>query len=392
MVRSWVLAVLEVRGYLRDRADLAFSLLLPIAIFALMYGAFGGQTSFNGTAYVVDEDNGAYSAAFTDRLGGLENLEVVSITAADADNRLERSDLLMVVYIPPGFSAKLAAGQPAELVFKQRGNGGTEGQIVASLARSVAGQISQEIQVKKQVSGALAGKNISQEQIDSAVAGFFEHERESPTVQVQDSVIGQEIDLPRQFLPGVITMFALFAVTLTGRALVEERRRGTLERLLSTQLSAGELFTGKFLANMARGFVQIFILLALAYAVFQMFTPLSFLESLLITLVYIAAVSTLGLIIGSLARSEDQATWIAVFFTMTMTMLGGTFFPIAEGSVLSMVSKISINTYANDAFKTIIAGGGSLAGVGFELAVLAGVAVVGLIVSRLIFKAAPGGR
>ena len=73
-----------------------------------------------------------------------------------------------------------------------------------------------------------------------------------------------------------MTMFVLFAVNLTAQALVDERRKGTLERLLATRLKPGELFTGKFLAYMARGFVQTLILLLLAYAVFRIFTPVYF--------------------------------------------------------------------------------------------------------------------
>jgi len=60
--------------------------------------------------------------------------------------------------------------------------------------------------------------------------------------------------------------------------------------------------------------------------------------------------------------------------------------------VLYTISRFSINTYANDAFKTIIAQEGSLADVGLELGVLAGVIVVGLGLSRILFKVMPGGK
>jgi ABC-2 type transport system permease protein len=133
-------------------------------------------------------------------------------------------------------------------------------------------------------------------------------------------------------------------------------------------------------------------LLVLAYIVFQLFTPLSFIEALVIALIFAAAASALGLVIASIARSEDAATWIASVFTMAMVMLGGTFFEMPEGSVLDTISKFSINTYANDAFRTVISQGGSLADVGLEMGVLAGVIVVGLVLSRILFKALPGGR
>jgi len=378
---------------LQDKADLAFSLLLPIVIFALMYFAFGGASLFHGTAHVVNEDEGgAYSTVLLDQLEAIEEVDVELLTAEDADQKLANSDLLMVIYIPEDFSQNLAAGEPAQLLFKQRGNGGDEGQIVASLVRGVAEQINLQFQVYNEVNLALAEYDVPQENINITVEQYLDQERQSPTVAVHEETIGSNPDPVNLFLPGVVTMFVLFAITISARAIVEERRKGTLERLLTTRLSVGELFFGKFLSNISRGFVQTLILLALAYIVFQIFTPLTFIECLVIALIFAAAASALGMVIAAVARSEDSATWIAVFFTMVMVMLGGTFFEIGKGSVLYTISQFSINTYANDAFKTLIAEGGSLGDLGLELGVLAGVAVVGLILSRILFKVMPGGK
>jgi len=393
MIKALLVAALAVRTYLQDKGELGFSLLLPVAIFALMYGAFGGQTMFHGTAHVVNEDQGGtYSTLLLEKLDELDTLDVKLLSASKADAMLDRSDLLMVLYIPQDFSERLASGEPAKLVFKQRGHGGSEGQIVASLIYGVAEEINQEFQVRSQVSNALAGRDIPPERIEATVEEFLDRERQNPVVGLGEQIVGSGVDPVDMFLPGVITMFVLFAVTLNARMLVEERRLGTLERLLTTRISVGQLFLGKFLTGIFRGFVQTLILLVLTYIVFQLFTPLSFVECLVIALIFSAAASSLGLIIGSAARTEDQATWIAVVFTMTMVMLGGTFFEITEGSVLHTISKASLNTYANDAFKTIIVRGGSLADLGLELGVLAGVAAVGLGLSRTLFKIMPGGR
>jgi len=393
MNRAFIVAIREVRTYLQDKADLAFSLLLPIAIFALMYGAFGGSSLFHGTAHIVNEDEGgSYSTVFLEQLEAIDVLDIELLAAEDADAKLDNSDLLMVVYIPEDFSANLAAGEPAQLLFNQRGNGGDEGQIVASIVRGGAEQMNQEFQAYNEVNNLLAEWAIPQERINIVTQKYLDEERESPVVSVSEETVGASSDPVNLFLPGIVTMFVLFAITLSARAIVEERRKGTLERLLTTRLSVGQLFVGKFLASVSRGFVQTLILLILAYIVFQLFTPLSFIECLVIALVFAAAASALGMVIAAIARSEDGATWIAVFFTMVMVMLGGTFFEISEGSVLYTISQFSINTYANSAFKTIIAEGGSLANLGLELGVLAGVAVVGLVLSRILFKVMPGGK
>jgi hypothetical protein len=75
-----------------------------------------------------------------------------------------------------------------------------------------------------------------------------------------------------------------------------------------------------------------------------------------------------------------------------MVMISGTFFPITEDSALYPVSRISINTHANTAFYRIIAEGGSLSSVTDEIIILAAVAIVGLGLSRIFFRALPGGK
>ena len=149
MKKALYITLKEVRSFLQDKGDLSFSLLLPILIFALMYGAFGGNLQFNGTAYIVNEDQGGkYSSLLMQSLDSYKGLTVQSLSAKEADRKLERSDIQMAVYIPPDFSDKLAVNQPAQITFKQRGNGGTEGQIVANLVRGAAEGIGQDLQVK----------------------------------------------------------------------------------------------------------------------------------------------------------------------------------------------------------------------------------------------------
>ena len=393
MVRVIIVALREIRAYLHDRGELAFSLLLPIAIFALMYGAFGDESMFHGTAHVVNEDpNGVYSTALIERLDDMDNLDVKLLSWSEANTELDRSNVLLVIYIPKGFSAQLSSGQQTKIAFRQRGNGGQEGQIVTSLVQAEAEEMSQEIQLERQVQRALVDNGIGREHIQTTVQKLLDRERKAPIVGVIEEKIGAGLDPVHEFLPGIITMFVLFAITLSARAIVEERKKGTLERLLTTRLGVSELFLGKFLASVSRGLLQTFILLVLAYCVFQIFTPLSFIRALIIALFFAAAGSSVGLVIASVVRSEDAATWIAVFFTMAMVMISGTFFPVAEDSALYTVSQLSINTHANNAFTAIISEGGSLGSVTWELSILALVTVVGLGLSHIFFRALLRGR
>ena len=393
MTKSLLITIKEIKDFFRDKGDLAFGILLPILIFALMYGVFGANINFNGTAYIVNEDNGGkYSAELLQKLGEYDGVTIKMLSASDAQTKLDRSAIQMAVFIPTGFSASLAAGQPTQLTFKQRGNGSTEGQIIASMIRGIADDISNELEVLNRVKADLSGSDIPALQIATVVQNYLNKEETTPLVAVKETTVGSRPDPVNQYLPGIMTMFVLFGVSLTAQSLVDERRKGTLERLIASRLKISELFFGKFLAYVSRGFIQTLILLLLSYAVFQIFTPLTFLEAMLIALVFATTCAAFGILIGSVCRTANQATWIAVFFTMAIVMLSGTFFPISEGSTLYTVSRFSINTYANDAFHTIITEGGSLADTGKDLLILICVTVVGLIVSRFLFRAVRGGK
>ncbi len=392
MKKALFVTLNEVKLFLQDKGDLAFSLLLPVLTFALMYGAFGGSTLFKATASIVNEDNGIYSQQLIQQVDDVDGISVKLVSAEDANSDLDRSDLLFAVFIPADFSSTLTAGGQAELVFKQRGNGGTAGQIMASIIRSVAEGINQEFQVRSQVKTALAGQGITDSSIALTVQNVLAQEKQQPTVAVAEEITGGNSNFLPRFLPGIVTMYVLFALSLMATTIVEERRRGTLERLLTTRLSTTELFFGKYLAAIARGLIQTVILMLLAWAVFQIFTPLSFLACLVVSIIFGAAASSLGMIIASISRTETAANLIAITVTMFMVMVGGTFFESAEGSVLAGIGKISINTYANQAYTAIISQGGSLGQTWSQLAILAGVAVVGLLISRLIFRAVPGGK
>ena len=115
MKRAWQITLNEVRLYLIDKGDLAFSLLLPILTFALMYGAFGGQTQFTASATIVNEDGGAYSQQIIEQIDAVDGITVNIVSAERADMLIDRSDVLTAFYIPAGFSDGLASGKPAEI-------------------------------------------------------------------------------------------------------------------------------------------------------------------------------------------------------------------------------------------------------------------------------------
>ena len=379
-------------SYLRNRGELAFSIALPIVLFALMYGAFGGEESFHATANVVDLDGGAHARSFIEQLDALDEITVKERTLQDADKALDRSAILMAVVIPAGFSATLDSGAAASLVFKQRGHGGQTGQIVASIVQAVSQEIGGDIQIRRLVNGALDDSGASTEQIATATDNVTARSLLNPPVRVEVRQLdGEQPNILDRMVPGMVVMFLMFAVTMSAQTLVEERRIGTLERLMTTRLGVNQLFAGKFISGMLRAMVQALVLLSLAFAVLRVGDAVDFTEMLLLSALVAAAVSAVSLVIGAFARTRDQATWAAVVFTMFMTVFGGTFFDVSAGP-LALLSKFTINGHAIDAMASVLSAGESLAQQGLQMAVMGAVTIVGLAAARALFKVTEGGR
>ena len=395
--RPFLVAFLEAKRYLADRGDLAFSIALPIALFALMYGVFSGDTQFSADANIVDEDGGPAARELIDRVDAVEGLSVRLRDRADADAALDRSAIFTAIVIPAGFSSGLAGGEPVALTLRQRGSGGQEGQIVASIVTEQARRLAGEYEVRAAVRGLAAGSGVPDAQVDEVVARWAEEVRRTPPVVVERATVGgaaasDKEALVERLMPGIIVMFLLFAVMVGSQSLVEERRIGTLERLMTTRLGVGQLFLGKYLAGLVRGVMQATVLLSLGFVALRVAGPGTYVQAIAFAAVVASAVSAIGLMLGSIARTQDQAVWTGVFFTMFMTVFGGTFFDVGDEGFLAVMSRFTLNRYAIDAFEEILSGTGSVAGQRLELAVFAGVTVVALIAARLLFRVSSAGR
>ena len=388
MLRPLFVAWVELKRFGADRGALAFSIALPIALFALMYGVFGRGASFSATANMVDLDGGPVAAKLLDRISAVDGLTVEMLTEAEADSALDRSRILTAVFIPTSFSMRLEAGEPASVLLKRRGSGGETGQIVSQIVQGAAQDIAAEFEVRELVRTQLDGTGVPETQIERTVRALMDEASKAPAVAVERRTVGEEEDPIDRLLPGVLTMFLMFAATMSAASIIVERRTGTLERLLTTRLSVNQLFLGKFLASVGRAMAQALILLSLAFAVLRVADAAAFAQVVVFSLLVASAVSSLGLLVAGLARTPEQATWGSVFLTMTMTVFSGTFVSVGETGLLAFLSKLTLNKYAIDGIHGIISGNAGLAGQGPEAAILGGIAVVGFIVARVAFRTA----
>ncbi len=129
-------------------------------------------------------------------------------------------------------------------------------------------------------------------------------------------------------VPGLIAVILTMTMILfTSAAIVREREQGNMEFLINTPIRPLELMIGKILPYIAIGLIQVAIILGLGHALFAVPLPSQWFSLWLVTLLFILASLTLGLLISTKAQTQLQAMQLTVFILLPSILLSGFMFP-----------------------------------------------------------------
>ena len=132
-------------------------------------------------------------------------------------------------------------------------------------------------------------------------------------------------------IPGLVAILLTFSGTLLATfSIVRERERGTFEQLMVTPVSTVAVVMGKLLPYLALGFVQLVLILTLMTTVFGVPIHGSLPLLLGLSLVYLFALLSMGLLISAWAQTQMEAIQIAQMFLLPSIMLSGYIFPLSS--------------------------------------------------------------
>ncbi|MFT4582556.1 MAG: ABC-2 type transport system permease protein [Gammaproteobacteria bacterium] len=131
------------------------------------------------------------------------------------------------------------------------------------------------------------------------------------------------------FLPGVIGVLIMqIALILTGISVVREREKRTLEQLLVTPMSKTSFVIGKLLPYVVISLIDFYFILIAGWVLFDLPMPSSHALLFILALIYVAVMISLGLLISLIARTQQQAMFIAIFIIVPSILLSGFIFPL----------------------------------------------------------------
>ena len=207
------------------------------------------------------------------------------------------------------------------------------------------------------------------------------------------------------FAPAIVGFFAYFFVyILTGVSFLRERTGGTLERLLATPVTRGEVVIGYTLGFGLFATIQVAVLMLWALGSLNVpaFGPLpSFsiglgvavngsplLAFLVVLLLAVGAVS-LGIFLSTFARTELQIIQFIPIVLAPQFLLSGVLFPVsALPSILRPIVAIMPLNYAVDGLRQVFIRGADLGvpALQLDLAVLAIVAAFFAMIAALTIR------
>jgi ABC-2 type transport system permease protein len=342
-----------------------YSLLIPPILQSLIFG-YAATYDLNHVPYaVLDQDRSAASAELLSDLDGshvfqrVANLQRTSQIATFIDGKRA----LIAIQIQPDFERRLLSGQGADV------------QVIAD------GRNSNTAGVATAYVGAI---------IDRFNADWRSgHALPAPPVQVQArSWYNPNLESRWNMIPGMIgTLTLLQTMLLTSMSVAREREQGTFDQLLVTPFRPYEIMVGKALPSMFVGLCQATGVLLVAQLWFRIPFAGSFLTLYAGLLFFLLAAIGIGLLLSSIAATQQQAMLYGLLLIMPFSLLSGLTTPLSNMPlILQYFTAINPLRYAIDITQRVYLEGAGLDRLGQDLIPLTLISAVTLAAGSWMFR------
>jgi ABC-2 type transport system permease protein len=191
------------------------------------------------------------------------------------------------------------------------------------------------------------------------------------------------------FVPGTMALILmLVSAMMTSISIAREKEMGTMEVLLVSPLRPAQIVIGKVLPYVVLAFINAITIILIGYFIFEMPVKGSLWLLLAENLLFISLALSLGILISTLAKSQQVAMFISLFALMLPTiLLSGFIFPIENMPViLQWLTYIIPPKYFIIIIKNIMIKGTGFEFVWKETLVLIGMMILFIIISVKKFK------
>jgi ABC-2 type transport system permease protein len=344
------MTIANMRGYVRDRQALFWTLAFPL-IFVFLFGSIFGGGSGSRTVAWVDEDGTPAAAALRAAFAAVPGVKLVDLDRTTALEKMKSGDNSGVIVVPKGYADIVAAAAT------------DPSRQVAVTFYVDPSQQSDSAFMAAYVSGVLAQVNLGQKPV--AVTSHAE------TIQTA------QLNGVSYLVPSILGMALMQTGIFAAIPLVADRQKLILKRLAATPLKRWQLIGSNVIMRLVIALVQFVLIVGVGVFAFNVKIVGSLLVIAGLAVLGSLAFTSLGYVIASLAKTEEAANGMTSAVQFPLMFLSGTFWPISlMPDFLQAVARFLPLTYLSDALRQVMVGGSAYAPLGVCVAILAGWTVV----------------
>ncbi len=189
-------------------------------------------------------------------------------------------------------------------------------------------------------------------------------------------------------VPGLVgVILTMTMILFTSAAIVRERERGNMEMLINTPIKSIELMIGKIIPYIFLGLIQVGIILGLGHILFDVPINGGLGTLFVVTLLFIIASLSLGLVISTLAQNQLQSMQMTIFVLLPSILMSGFMFPFdGMPQPVQMIAQVLPATHFMDMIRGVVLRDASLYELRLGILWMIGFAVLGLLAATLRFK------
>ena len=264
MRAALLIAAKDLRQRARDRSAFVMAIVVPLGLAFIFSQTLRdvGRDSVTFDYAVADQDGGATARVFVDEfLAAIEAEGLVQLTEADSPQEgrqlAEDGKVHATFIVPTGFSSDVEGGQGSEIEVVGNVDAPIGTMVATSIARSFAGRLTA---VQTSVATVVAS-GVSD---PVAIAALVERAAAATDpISVEDvSAAQKELEPKTFFAAGMAVFFLFFTVQFGISSLLDERREGTLSRLLAAPVRRSSILVGKLITSFVLGVASMGVLAA----------------------------------------------------------------------------------------------------------------------------------
>ena len=205
----------------------------------------------------------------------------------------------------------------------------------------------------------------------------------------EQQLVGQDLKNPwaTRSVGGWAMTFLLFTLTASSSSLFDDRKSGVMLRLLTSPVSRVHILWSKYLFNMSLGIIQLLFMFVAGWLLFDVDIFSNIFNLLLVIIAASMACTSFGMLLAAFSQTRQQAQGLGTFFILTMSAVGGAWFPTSfMPPTIQFFSKLTIVYWSMDGFLEVLWRGVGLFSILPNLGILFGVSAAVSIISVRQFR------